>query len=52
MPLPPYEKNTYKVTRTLKGAWYLSSYIYKFNLSRTKVFLEGLKNKKLLGIKL
>ena len=51
MPLPPYEKNTYKVTRTLKGSWYLGSYTYKFNLSRTKVFLEGLKNKKLLGLK-
>lgn len=51
MPLPPYIKKKYKVTRTLKANWYLGSYTYKFNLSRTRVFLEGLKNHKLLGLK-
>jgi len=50
-PLPPYEKNTYTKTRTLKAGWFLGSYRYKFNLSRTKVFLNGLKNKKILGLK-
>ena len=50
-PLPPYEKTTYVKTRTLKANWFLGSYRYKFNLSRTKVFLEGLKNKKILGLK-
>lgn len=51
MPLPPYEKNTYVQTRQTKGSWYLSSYSYKFNLSRTKVFLNGLKNGQVLGLK-
>ena len=51
MPLPEYEKNTYKKTRTTHGSWYLSSYNYKFNLSRTKVFLQGLKDGHILGLK-
>jgi len=51
MPLPPYEKNEYVKTRTMHGSWYLSSYRYKFNLSRTKVFLKGLKEGNILGLK-
>jgi uncharacterized OB-fold protein len=51
MPLPPYEKKEYKRTRTMSGNWHLSSYKYKFNLSRTKVFLKGLKEKQILGLK-
>lgn len=51
MPLPPYEKNTYVKTRTMHGSWYLSSYNYKFNLSRTKVFLKGMKEGKIFGLK-
>lgn len=50
-PLPPYEKESYPVTRRTHGAWYLSSYTYKFNLRRIQVFLDGLKEKKLFGIK-
>ena len=44
-PLPPYEKDTYVQTRTLKGSWYLSSYNYKFNLSRARVMLTNFKKK-------
>lgn len=51
MPLPSYEKKEYKKTRTTKGYWYLSSYNYKFNLSNIKIFLKGLKQGKLLGLK-
>ena len=51
MPLPPYEKKTYVKTRTLGANWYLGSYRFKFNLSRTRVFLEGLKKKQILGLK-
>jgi len=51
MPLPPYEKNTYVKTRTLKASWYLGSYRYKFNLKRTRVFFEGLKKGHILGLK-
>ncbi|MGQ4874658.1 MAG: Zn-ribbon domain-containing OB-fold protein [Promethearchaeia archaeon] len=50
-PLPEYIKNTYVKTRTTHGSWYLSSYRYKFNLSRTKVFLKGLKDGVILGLK-
>lgn len=50
-PLPPYTKNTYVRTRTLKGNWFLGSYRYKFNLSRTRVFLEGLRKGQVLGLK-
>ncbi len=31
--------------------WYHSSYKFKFNMTRFKLFLEALKNKKLLGLK-
>ena len=50
-PLPDYIKNRYEKTRTMHGSWYLSSYRYKFNLSRTKVFLKGLKEGKIFGLK-
>ena len=51
MPLPPYEKKSYVKTRTMHGSWYLSSYFYKFNISRTQVFLKGLKDGIVLGLK-
>ncbi len=51
MPLPDYVKKQYKRTRTLHGNWYLMNYRYKFNLSRTKVFLKGLKKGHVLGLK-
>lgn len=51
MPLPEYIKKQYKRTRTLHGNWYLMNYKYKFNLSRTKVFLKGLKEGNVLGLK-
>ncbi len=51
MPLPEYVKKQYKRTRTLTGYWYLINYKYKFNLSRTKVFLKGLKKGQVLGLK-
>lgn len=50
-PLPEYLKDKYEMTRTMHGSWYLGSYHYKFNLSRTKVFLNALKNKVILGLK-
>jgi hypothetical protein len=51
MPLPDYEKKQYKKTRTMPGAWYLSNYKYKFNLSRMKIMLRGFKEGKILGVK-
>ena len=51
MPLPNYVKKAYKRTRTMHASWYLSSYQYKFNLSRTKVFLKGLKEGQIFGLK-
>ncbi|MHA1490975.1 MAG: Zn-ribbon domain-containing OB-fold protein [Promethearchaeota archaeon] len=51
MPLPDYEKKSYKRTRTMHGNWYLASYRYKFNLSRIKVFLKGLAKGEILGLK-
>lgn len=51
MPLPEYEKKEYKRTRTTPGSWNLTLYKYKFNLSRTKTFLRGLKEGQILGLK-
>jgi len=51
MPLPDYLKKEYKRTRTLKGNWYLTNYKYKFNLSRIKTYLKGLKEGHILGLK-
>ncbi len=51
MPLPEYIKKDYKRTRTMKGSWYLTSYKYKFNLSRIKEYLKGLKKGIILGLK-
>lgn len=51
MPLPEYIKKEYKKTRTLRGMWYLTNYKYKFNMSRIKTYLKGLKEGHLLGIK-
>jgi uncharacterized OB-fold protein len=44
-----YEKKDYKRTRTMPGAWYLSSYEYKFNITHMQPFLTKLKDKKLVG---
>jgi len=51
MPLPKYIKKEYKRSRTLRGNWYLTSYKYKFNLSRIKPYLKGLKEGYILGLK-
>lgn len=51
MPLPEYSKKIYKRTRTMPGSWNLILYKYKFNLSRIKVFLKGLKEGHILGLK-
>jgi len=51
MPLPDYIKKEYKKTRTLHGNWFLMNYRYKFNISRTKVFLKGMKDGYILGLK-
>ncbi len=51
MPLPDYIKKKYPLSRTVHGSWYLSSYNYKFNISRTRVWLQGLKEGKVLGLK-
>jgi uncharacterized OB-fold protein len=51
MPLPPYEKEVFKTTRRMHASWYLSSYKYKFNLKRIRVFLDGLKEGKFYGLK-
>lgn len=46
-----YVKKDYVKTRTMPGNWYLSSYIYKFNLTHMQPFLKKLKEKKLVGLK-
>jgi uncharacterized OB-fold protein len=51
MPLPAYIKKEYKKTRILHGTWYLVNCKYKFNLSRTKTYLKGLKEGHILGLK-
>ena len=44
-----YVKKEYIKTRTLPGAWYLSSYTYKFDITHMQPFLKKLKDKKLIG---
>ncbi len=46
-----YVKKDYIKTRTLPGAWYLSSYTYKFDITHMQPFLKKLKDKKLIGNK-
>jgi uncharacterized OB-fold protein len=44
-----YIKKDYVKTRTMPGSWYLSSYIYKFNITHMQPFLNKLKEKKLIA---
>ena len=44
-----YIKKDHVRTRTMPGAWYLSSYKFKFNITHMQPFLKKLKDKKLIG---
>ncbi|MHA1293783.1 MAG: Zn-ribbon domain-containing OB-fold protein [Promethearchaeota archaeon] len=45
-----YVKKDYDRTRTIKAAWYLNSYRFKYNVTHLKPFLEKLKEKKVVGL--
>ncbi|MFX1297471.1 MAG: Zn-ribbon domain-containing OB-fold protein [Promethearchaeota archaeon] len=45
-----YVKKEYVRTRTMPGAWYLSSYKFKFNITHMQPFLKKLKEKKVVGL--
>jgi uncharacterized OB-fold protein len=46
-----YVKKKYERTRTMPSNWYLTSYIFKFNVTHFRPFLDKLKQKKLIGLK-
>ncbi|MFX0100745.1 MAG: Zn-ribbon domain-containing OB-fold protein [Candidatus Hodarchaeota archaeon] len=45
-----YIKKQYDMTRRMPATWNLGSYKYKFNFTHMMPFLDGLKQKKIIGL--